>query len=381
MTKKDILIVTKYFYPFNTPRAHRAFELAREMSRVGCNVTVLTAAYSDNYEELENKEGIKILVYKSYIRKNDIKIEDSASTISIPKRFVNTFKRVMFTLSNYFLPEGRESVFAFKLYLYLRRFEGQYDLIISNAFPFAVHLGLCSKIKKLKKEGAVSVAETSDPFYFGHTKKAFYLKILEKKVLDKFDFISVPIEGASNLLKKEYGFNNVKVIPQGYLLPEKVDVISETKNQCVTFCYAGRLYGDIRNPLNYIKLLSLLKVDFKFVMLLDMKSRETRELSYQYKKILGSKLVLKDFMPRKQCIDYLRQFDFLINFSNTSSDKQLPSKLIDYAISNRPILSLSTVNNENGKIENFLNGNYSEATFVDLNSHNIKNVAQRFLEL
>ena len=63
MVKKKILIVCNGFYPKNNPRAHRATELAKEFSRKGHVVTVLTPKHPEvhiNFE-MENNLTIKDL--------------------------------------------------------------------------------------------------------------------------------------------------------------------------------------------------------------------------------------------------------------------------------------------------------------------------------
>ena len=72
--------------------------------------------------------------------------------------------------------------------------------------------------------------------------------------------------------------------------------------------------------------------------------------------------------------------DFLVNFDN-NTDKQVPSKLIDYALTDRPILNIEKVPNREMILE-FLGGNYRHTYPVrDLERYNIKKVAVKFLEL
>ena len=54
----------------------------------------------------------------------------------------------------------------------------------------------------------------------------------------------------------------------------------------------------------------------------------------------------------------LRNYDFFINFENVKLSRLLPSKLIDYAIANRPILSINTSKLNTQCISEFFQGNY-----------------------
>ena len=73
--------------------------------------------------------------------------------------------------------------------------------------------------------------------------------------------------------------------------------------------------------------------------------------------------------------------DFLINIKNINNS-QTPSKLIDYSISKRPILSISDEFVEVEDFRHFVDGDYSNRLIVDnLDSYKIENVAQAFVNL
>ena len=72
--------------------------------------------------------------------------------------------------------------------------------------------------------------------------------------------------------------------------------------------------------------------------------------------------------------------DFLINFENTSNN-QTPSKLIDYAISGRPICSISTANFKSNIFDEFMTGNFENETIVNLTDYDIKKVVKQYLSI
>jgi len=73
--------------------------------------------------------------------------------------------------------------------------------------------------------------------------------------------------------------------------------------------------------------------------------------------------------------------DFLVNIEN-GTGVHSPSKLIDYALTDRPILSLDPFNLDKDNIDNFLRGNYEKQFVIkDIQQYNIKNVASKFLRL
>jgi hypothetical protein len=71
---------------------------------------------------------------------------------------------------------------------------------------------------------------------------------------------------------------------------------------------------------------------------------------------------------------------FLINFDNNTSLNS-PSKLIDYAIANRPVLNITR--NFNGEdIEAFLKGDYRKQMLLPpAASFNISTISKLFLDL
>ena len=67
---KKILIVTRLFHPEITPRAFRAYELAKEFSRQGHDVTVLTTEREFDYSCVEQCFGFCV---KAIVKNEPIK--------------------------------------------------------------------------------------------------------------------------------------------------------------------------------------------------------------------------------------------------------------------------------------------------------------------
>ena len=73
--------------------------------------------------------------------------------------------------------------------------------------------------------------------------------------------------------------------------------------------------------------------------------------------------------------------DFLINIGN-GTKVQTPSKLIDYTLAKRPILTIETNDIKENIISEFLEGNYdNQDAPIDISRYDIHNVAQQFLSL
>jgi hypothetical protein len=73
--------------------------------------------------------------------------------------------------------------------------------------------------------------------------------------------------------------------------------------------------------------------------------------------------------------------DFLLNIENRTA-KMSPSKLIDYAMTGRPILSLDSFDLNQVALDQFLDSNYSQQLKLPaLANYRIENVARQFIEL
>lgn len=90
---------------------------------------------------------------------------------------------------------------------------------------------------------------------------------------------------------------------------------------------------------------------------------------------------VKDYIPRDRLLQEMKKADFLVNIENISN-VQTPSKLIDYAIAGRPILSISQNEIDYAVVDEFLNKNYGQQFEVkNIMQYHIRHVAQEFIKL
>ena len=101
----------------------------------------------------------------------------------------------------------------------------------------------------------------------------------------------------------------------------------------------------------------------------------------EYKEKLGDKLEIHHFIPRAELLYELSKMDFVVNIRNRSGVQQ-PSKLIDYALSGRPILEITSDFNEKKAFVEFISGNFQHQTTIpDIESYNVKNVVKAMTNL
>lgn len=361
--KLNILIVGHYFLPFNTPRSFRTYELGRELARQGHNVTFRILKGDVDYSDIEN-EHLKVLsLGKSHLGNVDSSGKYSKNWIlrGLARCFVSfEFPTIelMFMVCN-----------SIKDIL-------DYDLIISIAYPYPIHWGVGRILKKIPKEKRpLWISDCGDP-YTGNPMAHFFsgYKKIEKWWGQMTDYITIPIESAKEAYFPEVR-DKIRVIPQGFNF-EDISISNYKINIIPTFVYSGMIYPGTRDPGAFIDYLLNKKIDFKFIIY-------TREKSFfkKYSAILNDKIFLRDYIPRKELLYELSKADFLINIINTGT-VQAPSKLIDYSLSKRPILNISTDFKEHKAVGEFLAGNYSSQFVPEgIDNYDIRNVAKRFLDI
>lgn len=360
-----ILIVSGSFYPVNAPRAFRTTELAKELKRQGHEVTVLFPHKGYNYETLEKSLGIKL------------------KNISLNWKTLLLFKGNIGHRLNMILSRLLIMAFDYPQIEYLFRLpkllksESDYDLLISIAVPHPIHWGVSKALKQNSKLAKKWVADCGDPYMLARTdsfNKWFYFKWIEKSWCKRADFITIPIEEGKNGYFPEF-HSKIRVIPQGF----NFDLVDETQfspNLVPTFGFAGRFIPGRRDPRPFLDLLLELGVDFRFHI---YTIQEDLVKPYQLK--LGERLIIHSFIPRDELIETMKSYDFLLNLENGTTT-QSPSKLIDYALTKRPILSIDSQNMDQDKLKNFLKGDYSAQLIIEnIDRYNIVNVANSFLNL
>jgi hypothetical protein len=249
------------------------------------------------------------------------------------------------------------------------------DVLISIGVPYPIHWGCAWAKKKYPKIFPKCwISDCGDPFMGNQAAKPLpYFKCFEKWWGRSTDYITIPIEEARVGYYPEVQ-DKIRVIPQGFNF-EATPIAEYKKNDVLTFIYAGVIYPGYRDVAEFLEYLTTVDCEFKFIVYTKCK------IDARYKRELGDKLEIRTHIPRKDLVYMLSTADFLINIRN-KNQIQSPSKLIDYAISKRPILSISTKFEEHEFFEEFIKGDYSHQTIVEnVDDYRIENVASKFLEI
>lgn len=360
-----IVLISRIFYPLLSPRAFRTTELAKEFARRGHDVTVYAVLGNTDYTDFSRETGIKVKPIKMFL---------STSNSDGNCRY-NVVDKLLYHLFHYLL-EFPDIEFCWKIPAILKT-ENDIDILVTVAYPHPIHWGAAiSKVCNSRTFPKKWISDCGDP-YMGDkvNRHPFYFKYVEEFWSKRTDFITIPIEGARNSYPTSCN-EKIRVIPQGFNFDEVKLCQNFKGNDIPHFAYAGTIYPGYRDPSNFLTYLSKLSLDFVFTVY-------TNNPIYfsEYKRILGDKLIINPYIPRLELIFELSRQDFLVNFANPNLS-QSPSKLIDYYLSDRPIISLSNDFTERTVFEQFMRGDYSNAQQkVDVEQFNIANVVDSFLSL
>jgi glycosyltransferase involved in cell wall biosynthesis len=367
MSNKKILIVSASFYPENSPRSFRATELAKEFARQGHNVTVITHKIPEIHNEYEKKYN---LVIKDLGKRKWKSITlKGTGIVRLCRRIFLRFSMLLFEYPN---------IELFWMVKKVLKKESEYNLLISIAVPYPVHWGVAGSLAKSHRVAGTWIADCGDP-YVGREndtfKVPFYFRFIEKWFMRKADYISVPTRGAIGGYFPEFQ-PKIKIISQGFRFEDYQFESKIVINSKPIFAYSGGFIPGRRDPSEFIAYLKKQTIDFEFHIY-----TTTPEFIPNLTKDERTKIIVHNPVPRQELLKNLSQMDFLINFENIGG-KQTPSKLIDYLILGKPILSIKTGSLDINLIKEFLSGNYKgKMLFEDPEQYHIENVCEKFIQL
>lgn len=360
-----ILIVSAYLYHKASPRALRARELALEFARRGHDVTVVSSV---KYKPIDaaSTESFKL-------------IDLGELTWKVPN-FGNSkfglilnavFRRLCLVLFEYpFI----------QYYWMVRRVINKqkgYDLLISIAHPHPIHWGIASKYSKSLAK--TWVADCGDPYALLQNdsfKKWRHFHWIEKWFMRKCDYVSIPIESARSSYFPEFN-GKIKIIPQGLTFPDLHHPKEDLQNQQITFAYTGDIYPYQQYASHLLNQLKKIDIPFKLIIYssgLDF-FKSTMDESVKRNCEFFEPIERFELLQKLVRVDFL----FFFPYKNPS---QRPFKIIDYSFLKKPILMYEADSASVERLQQFMTYNFTqEFTDIDLESHNIDIVAQKFMIL
>lgn len=227
-----------------------------------------------------------------------------------------------------------------------------YDWAVSVSYPFVNH----QAVLKWCPENQRIALYNLDPY---HANGTYPPQGLAKRLgqelaaYEKCSAIFCTPEQMDDYRRPEFDAVRHKIYPLPYpnLEPPTVGTPSgiEFDKSCINLVYLGTVYADIRRPEALLKLfaamvekeprLRLYIIGKKFGM-------GAEKYLEEYGQRLGSHLVVHAPVPPDCTPDILENADVLVNMGNTVPN-QMPSKLIEYIATGKPMLNISPSHNCN----------------------------------
>lgn len=358
-----IVIISSVFYPRMSPRSLRTTELAKELSRQGHDVTVYALLGNYDYAKYSKDTGIKIK--QLGVSKWGKKDSDGKSHANFIRKYI-----VHYWGKKLWLPESEMIPMVIKAISNEKDVDCLITITMPHSINYAASLADLSEVK-------CWIADCGDPFTLNpFCKYPSRCVDYEKRWCSRCNFITLPIKEAIDGYYPEF-HDKIRIIPQGFNFKD-IHLTDYKPHEIPVFAYTGAVYKGRRDPGKFLDYLTTLEENFRFVVY-------GNSWSYfqPYKAKLGEKLVYGGQLPHDEMITKISGMDFLINIKNQSGVQQ-PSKLIDYALSKRPFMTISSYFEENERkiFHEFLNRDYSNRdSFTNIEDYNITTIAKKFVDL
>ena len=370
-----ILVISYIFWPDVQPRSIRWQAITNHWSNIGHHVSVVTATQLDEKDKKKNNNVEVIRVQENWIGRIRNKLSDPKVKKKKQKgpestdKHNNNFKKesggiklkkIVKTIYELTLRKLHWPDYAWtwinnakKETLSLIDSEDNYDIVISVSHPFSSHL--VGRAIKHKYPDLKWIMDMGDPFCF--------LKESPPNNFFLFDKLNERIEGAcfnssdgvavtTPETKQEYSrifpkeVNKIKVIPP-LLSPDVSSLIKDNQGKRsvptsnIKLVFLGTLYSEIRHPEGLLKLLNTAsnKLEKKLEIHFVGPTNNVDVSSFSFPNI---SINFHDRVSRSSVLKYLQDADVLINIGN-STKYQLPSKLVEYVSTGKPILNISSI--------------------------------------
>lgn len=361
----NVLIITFSYPPHNSPRAFRWSSIAEKWATQGYHVDVISAWHQGSkYNELLNgihvhRVGRSPVEYlKGVLLKHDAPTPGKPGTTGRPD--VIAARSTVTGIARWIYDRSWKKVYwpdyaclwyfpALKMAKVLTG-ERKYDSIITVSLPFTAHAIGYTLHKSLNMNWLVDVG---DPFCFMKDTPAnnyqLYERLnhsFEKKIFDLASAISVTTEPTAEIYGKLFpdSAEKIHVIPPLLSLNNRMFDTEHTISPRgkIKFAFFGTLHRTIRNAdflLRIYKKLIDSELSEKIELHLYGRIEECQESFLPYSDLMGKKLFLHGVIPKDKTIEAMREADILINIGNETT-YQLPSKVVEYASTGKPILNL-----------------------------------------
>ncbi len=347
-----LLLIAYEFPPVLAAQSLRWYYLANGLAARGARVDVLTPAFTafagheafpfhPRVRALRTWPGPFVALTQRLARglSGAATPVAAASAVAVPSFALRLYAAVRKVLDNLLFPDVRSEWYPFarrRLAGLLR--DGAYDLLISSHEPGVdLLLGAWAQ-RRFRLPWLVDLA---DPLLSTYTPRwrRWLDKRVERMCLSRADGVLVTTDRLVAVLCQRHALDADKfhVIPQGFpaaqLAPSPP--LAQSSGDNMQLLFTGTFYRDFRHPQALADALRQLAAeDIAFSVVGDNTDFAALFAGIPNVRFLGKQ-------THRQCLDWQRQADVLINIGNQQSE-QIPGKLFEYLGAGRPILHIQS---------------------------------------
>ena len=235
--------------------------------------------------------------------------------------------------------------------------ERRFDALVTVSYPFSSHVvGLWLKRRDRDLPWLVDVGDPFARYGFVNNER-LYRRLndrAEARVLNLADYVSVTNRGALEHYMANFGVDRDRI---GVIAPVlsstaggspaicQPDETTDPPQRPVRLVYCGQLYRHIRSPQPLLNLLERLVQQPPSGRPVELhlygELSDCADLFGPVQALLGRHLFLHGFVARERALRAMQQADVLVNIGN-ATPHQVPSKIVEYIGTGKPILNLVT---------------------------------------
>jgi glycosyltransferase involved in cell wall biosynthesis len=202
------------------------------------------------------------------------------------------------------------------------------------------------------------LADYGDPFSFQdiepHNNWKLYRRLnraVERRIFRKVDAISVTTESTRDIYTAQFpeSAGKITVIPPLLSIPDLPEIASPADER-IRLLFAGMLYPHTRRPDHLLKLFDALMQRPDLAQHLELhfigETGLVTDSFAPYQHLIDDgRIVLHGVVPREQVHEHTQRASILVNIGNRTA-YQLPSKVIEYAATGKPVLNLMQIDSD-----------------------------------
>jgi glycosyltransferase involved in cell wall biosynthesis len=350
-----VLIVSFQYWPALNARAFRWTALAEDWARKGRDVHVVCARLPDR-PAFEAVNGVKLHrvgnVWIERLRGAGLPIAESGTTAkrNVIRRVTTAAARAIWH-GIYWPDTSCTWYFAARSKARQLLSAVSPDAVVSVSPAFtAVAVG--RSLARHKPRGFHWLIDLGDPFSFAEEAPPNNLRLyrrlnvrFERSCFSAADSVSVTTSATRDRYAALFpeSAQKMAVIPPLVALPEAGGGVEGGRADRHRLAFLGRLYPAIRRPDFLLAMFSALAEGpggERYELHFYGETWECQASFAAYGHMIGRNLFLHGPVPRDRAASAMRSADVLVNLGNDTR-YQLPSKIVEYAMTGRPILNLA----------------------------------------